>query len=81
MIDKFKRLSIDANKYDEIQFDSAINVLSESLSAPQRHIFDWILVQLRKEHESLLDVNELQARRIKELQMQLTFKGVPDDGC
>ena len=76
MTDKFKRLAIDANKYDETQFDSAINILSDSLSGPQRHIFDWILVQLYKQSQFDKIRSEILERRILALEKEVTFKGV-----
>lgn len=66
---------------DKNQFSEGLEVLSESLSRPQAYIFDWICKEMAREklnrEKIIIDLK----RQIEELQKELTFKGVPDDGC
>lgn len=63
------------------EYLAALNVLSDSLNGPQKHIFDWILKEMAQVvlHQEKA-INGL-AKKIEQLQKELTFKGVPDDGC
>lgn len=68
-------------KEDENQFNEALDVIDKSLSGPQRYIFEWILKEMARVQLTQENIIKDLDRKIEELQKQLTFKGVPDDGC